>query len=291
MVVDTLDRVDDTQDPQDEVVDEQQTGGWDSLKEEYKDHPAVQKYGDFGELLKGYDNLNKLVGLEKIALPKKPLEGATEEEIQAYEDQMGAIYGRLGRPEGADKYELDEEMAKELQIDEKALGIVKEVAYKNGMNNEQLKALVDTYGEIVKDQQKSFDEFKEVRIKENVETLRKEWGAAYDERVHTARKAYSSLVGDDKELKEMFDAGLGNDPAVIKMFHRIGSQLSEDSITGKGRPLTMTPDEAKRQIEAIKTDPKGPFWNDTHPEHEAIKSKVEGLYKMAYPEMVDVDTA
>lgn len=240
------------------------------------DNPSLEKFKEKEpqDLAKSYAELQKLVGHEKIVLPK-------EEDSELWND----VWSRLGRPETTDGYKLDGEKLEKSMVNEEGLEKIKEVAHKAGITNKQLEAMVDSYLDVTGEMHESFRNETSRKVEEDIKGLQKEWGGAFEERTQIAQKAYKSLCADNEALKQKMDNGLGNDPDIIKMFYSIGTQMTEDAIQGKSRPLSMTPDAAKAEIEKIKLDPKSAFNDETNPEHEAAKEKVMALYRYAYPEL------
>lgn len=259
-------------------------GGESPVKEETHwlgdlvENPAVSKFKDKEptDLAKSYIEAQSLIGGEKLAIPK-------EEDSELWND----VWNRLGRPEEPDGYELDTDRLEDSLMDDEALSKVKEVAHEKGVTNDQFQTLVNTYLDITNEKNETFRNETQRKMEEDIEGLKKEWGGAFDERSKVAQKAYNTLVGDNEALKAKMEQGLGNDPDIVKMFYKIGSQLSEDAIEGKSKSLSMTPEQAKKEIESIKTNPNSAFNDDTNAEHELAKERMEQLYRWAYPSLAE----
>ena len=74
------------------------TSSWkDSISEEYRADPNIEKFTEIDALAKSYINATKMIGQDKIAIPNN----------NSTEDQWDEVYAKLGRPESADKYALD----------------------------------------------------------------------------------------------------------------------------------------------------------------------------------------
>jgi hypothetical protein len=76
-------------------------------------------------------------------------------------------------------------------------------------------------------------------------------------------------------------SGLGNNPVLVKFFARVGHELLEDQLVGEGGDV-IGGEGAKAEIAKIMGDPKHPYFNRSHPEHEAALKKMTGLYQIAY---------
>ena len=66
-----------------------------TIPEELRDHPSLSPIKDVENLARSYVNAQKLIGADKIPMPVNP----TDEDLDR-------IYGRLGRPETAEGYEI-----------------------------------------------------------------------------------------------------------------------------------------------------------------------------------------
>jgi hypothetical protein len=115
--------------------------------------------------------------------------------------------------------------------------------------------------------------------------LRKEWGKAYEEKILKAKAVLNQHADDD--IRAMVEGGLGNDPRFIKFLSNIAGKLSEDGIGGKAQGFAMSPEEAMSEIARIKgeamTNPKHPYINKEHPEHDMRVEKMNKLFHFANP--------
>ena len=141
----------------------------------------------------------------------KPAEGDQGEGELAFD------VSELQAPDG---FEMDEETLKAAEPLFKELGLDKDGAQR----------LVEFYAERVAAQGESAAAALAETTNGWMETIKSEWGDKFDENVSVAAKAVD-LGGD--ELREALNVtGAGNHPAVIKFFHQIGQQLSEDGFQG-----------------------------------------------------------
>ncbi|MCI5800283.1 hypothetical protein MR060_12770 [bacterium] len=97
---------------------------------------SVEKFKTVEDMAKSYLNMEKLVGKKTIGMPD---ENSSEEE-------WSKLYDRLGRPVAADKYEVKraEGLPPEL-IDEEGMKSFLGAAYKAGLNQKQVSALVSEF--------------------------------------------------------------------------------------------------------------------------------------------------
>jgi hypothetical protein len=70
--------------------------------------------------------------------------------------------------------------------------------------------------------------------------------------------------------------GLGNHPAFIKMFAKVGGVLAEDNPTFRDT-VRSSEGEAKASLAKIMTDMKHPYWNRDDAGHKAAVAEVTRL--------------
>lgn len=261
-------------------IDWEKPSNW---KGEFKDDPAMEKHKSPISLIKQVKELEQFVGMDKIPLPASPKEGATPKEIEKYNTQMGFVYGKLGRPEAADKYEVKAEFPEEAPLSDEAMGAIKNVAFKEGISNKQLNAVVSEYGKFLQGEVKKINDQKALDAETAVTAVKEKWGTAFDQRVAMANKAYLAFVKTDN-LKKLFGGDkLGNDPEMMEFFFELGNVIGEDVIAGRTIPLTMTPDAAKVKIQELKIQQSK--LKDGSPEYKLLQEQIDVAYKVAYPKL------
>ena len=101
------------------------TSSWkDSISEEYRVDPNIEKFTEIDALAKSYINATKMIGQDKVVIPNN----------NSTEDQWNEVYTKLGRPESADKYSLDVK-SEVVNLDEGAIKSFTENAHQLGLNN------------------------------------------------------------------------------------------------------------------------------------------------------------
>lgn len=240
---------------------------------------SAGKFKTVDDLLKSYDHLERFVGKEKLPVP-------TDKDGKEVWD---TVYSRLGRPDTPKGYKLPEIKRPEgyPQSDPKELEGLLNKAHELGLNNKQIGALYQTFmeGEIAK-----YNQYGEQTHQSRLDaetTLRKEWGKSYEERVGKAEQ-YINSQWNEKAIAKLKTAGLNNDPDVIMALYNSASKMSEDALGGKPSGFAMSPEEALSEIARIKgeamTNPKHPYINKEHPEHDMMVQKMNKLYQYAHPE-------
>jgi hypothetical protein len=248
----------------------------DTLPENLKALPLFQKYNSPNDALAAFVDVQKLIGPEKIIMPSKDADDKEWHE---------RVFKRLGLPEKPEGYTLptDLNIPKELPVSEKAVQGFREQAHKLGILPKQFAGIYKWFmGEQIAQFNDHINSIK--TSKESATTaLRTEYGAAFDQNVALGEKVLNSFAPPET-IDAIKSKGLNNDPAFIKFLVGVGKVLSEDQLVGKPRQLTMSPEEARAEINKMEGDLKGPLHNAQHPEHEAMMSKREQLYRLAYPQ-------
>ena len=250
------------------------TKSWfDGLDSDLKNHPSITKFKDPASLAKSYVNLEKAIGGDKVPVP-------TEKSSQ---EEWDMFYNRLGRPSVPENYKLPELDLPEgfPEMPEEALKDFKKEAHAKGLTDRQAGELYKWYMETEKQR---FNQMSEERVNQrnNAEkTLRKEWGKAFDGNLDMIKGLIDKYGG--QTVRDAFDrTGVGNDPVMAKFLLEMSKNLSEDALGGKGRPYTMSPEEAEGEINKIMGTKEHPYWNKMHPEHKAALDRMKSLAEMAY---------
>lgn len=237
---------------------------YDSLPDELKNNKNIQGFKSVEELAKSYTNQMSLLG-------KKVSEFAAED-VQKF-------YGKLGRPDSPEGYAVPEDMPAELKE-----SFLKK-AFDAGLSAEQAKVLADSltleHRASVEAEAAQYESLK----KEWAEKLQTEFGAAYDKRIETAKRAFNKLA--DEGLKELLHStGLHEHPDMIKLFARIGKDFLESDTIVRSDADThfgVTPGEANAKIQMKMMDPefKKAYLYSTHPQHKAAVAEMAELYALA----------
>ena len=120
----------------------------------------------------------------------------------------------------------------------------KNVAHKIGLNNEQVNALMDFQLAQIDNELQLQGSSLNVQKEEVEASLKKEWGFDYDKNLRSAQRALQ-VYGDD-EVRALMDTEVGNNPAVIKMFARLGKDVTEDMAQNtQNNGLNVSPLDAK----------------------------------------------
>lgn len=258
-------------------VEEKEIPEWrKNLSEDIRENPILDKFNSTNDVVKSYIEAQKFLGRKKIPLPP---ENATKED-------WDVVFTSLGRPEKAEDYKIPEikDLPEELEISKEMVESFKAQAYELGLLPAQVEGLYTWYVDAQKNSLIHRSNLQKEQKANAEASLRKDWGKAYAQNVGLARKIMLHYA--DEDVEEEIEKGLGNNPALIKLFYNISKDVSEDVIAGVGEGKhTKTPEEARQEILRIKSDPRHPFNIEFHAERQQALDYMESLYKMAYPEL------
>lgn len=252
---------------------EQQKTWLDGAPEPLKANKSLTKFKDPYALGEAYVNLESMLG-KRFEDHLKP---------DAPDEIKGRVRAAMGVPEAANGYE-DPKLPEGVEITNKELlGGFKEAAFKAGLSKTQAGALMGWYLEQEMGQVAGAEAEIKASYEAGEKALKGEWGAAYDYKVGLCQSVVATLGPDFKAALD--ETGAGNDPRVVKALTKVGEILSEEGIlkpvTEARGPKQAAEEYAKLQAEALK-DPKHPWMNKNHPEHDAWVRKMAGLAQEAW---------
>ena len=249
----------------------EQISNWkDSLPDDLKAEKALESIQDIPGLAKSYIHAQKLVGADKIPVPNK---FATDEDWQA-------VYSKLGRPENPDAYEFN--LKENSNIDENALKGFKETAHKNGLLPKQAEAIMNFYNDMTQNYIEDLNSKSEQGRINAEQTLKKAWGAAFDNKVQQASTIANKYINDDFAHLTLSDGTkIGDHPDFIKAFANIANDLGEDKLVAAQGPQYMTPAEIDKQIASLQQEGSA-YWNKNHPGHALAVQEVQDLLALKH---------
>ncbi len=214
-------------------------------------------------VLESYRHLEKLIGRDKIALPR---EGDAE--------GWNAVYDRLGRPENAEGYEIavPDGVARDAAFEEQMRGLF----HKAGLTKAQVSALAEGWHGYLGAETARGEEARVEQAEREEEALRSEWGGSFDRRMEQARRAARQF--GDAELIDGLEEAVGR-AAVFRMFARIGSAMAEDDLEGEASESFAQPGSVRAQIAALKADPafREAWLEHSHPGHQQAVARMAAL--------------
>jgi len=242
------------------------------LPEEIRDHPSLQSINDVGNLGLSYVNAQRLIGADKIPLPKNPTE-----------DDLSNIYSKLGRPDEPSGYAIQ---ADGQILTEGDVNTYTDIAHKLGLSKTQANGILDYYRSSIQQTTEAMSKDSEQQKQQIEQSLKAEWGADYDAKVTQANRAVSDIAGEDLLQMVLQDGTkVGNHPAFIKAFANFAdfknSVTKEDTISENSVNYRMSPADAKAKIDTIMNDRSHAYWDRKNPvaRDKAVK-EVQDLYEM-----------
>lgn len=263
------------------------TNWLDSIPEVYRGDHNVTKYASMDDFVKSHLGLVSKVGVPSVPVPQ---DGWTPE-------QWSEFYQKLGRPESAEKYDIQRpEVPDGVQYDEALEKWFRETAHKSGITQKQAKALFEDYtkfslervsaqGAEAQQQQES----RAAEIKKGIDTIKQEHGDKYPAMIDAAQKAVKQFGGEEL-ANHLNETGLGNDPQLIRFFIKLGSTLMEDTFrsgsTFRAGNVNKSAGEALAEIGTLKSDKnfQATLMNKSANGHSEAVKRWQALHDAAYPE-------
>ena len=249
----------------------QPTSSWkDSISEDYRNDPSIEKFTEIDALAKSYINATKMIGQDKIVIPTKNSTEETWEEA----------YTKLGRPESPDKYSFDVK-SDVVTMDEGAIKSFAEQSHKLGLNNKQAAGILDFYKNNMEGSAQQAKIDTQTAQANSEQELRQEWGRDFEGKVKQAGAlAKANINPEVLDMTLSNGIRLGDHPEIIKGFAKIAEMMSEDKIVATESENVNTISDIESEISAITNDTDGPYWNKNHPDHDKMVQQVYTLREM-----------
>lgn len=241
--------------------------------EDEKELKRLERMKSPADVFKSYRELEKLKSSFSPA-PKKPGEGATDDEVKAYREYHGI-------PDSPDGYDLsfDDGTAIGEDIMPHLKGYL-EHAHKAGIPKDQVKATVQYYlQDIQVEQERQYQINDEARVNGTAE-LRAEWGAEYQGNINSIRSLFTEAPEGvmDALLGARDESGLkfANNPDNIRWLVGIAKQLNPTASllpTGATDAASIDAELEKLQAQMNSGDPveRDKYWKDPRAQERYIK--------------------
>lgn len=251
--------------------------GWkQGLSTDLRNSPLLQKFDDtqdgLAKAFESHTNLEKLLGHEKVPLPKGP------NDVEGH----ARLAKALGVPDRAEGYGLaDPKLPKGLEGIAMDKSKFAEIAHAHKLTPAQAKSLWETYTQMnVSAYNKAMDDHQK-NLTETVNRLRGEWGDAYDTNVELGQMVINNFAGD-QETNDWLTAVFSQDPRGVKFLAKIGEQFAENKVGEFSyKKFSKTPEELQEEVEKETRDLEGPYMNTknkfTAKEHQAAVDRINFL--------------
>lgn len=236
-----------------------------SLPEDIRDEPVFNSIKDLGSLAKSYVNAQRLIGQDKLVLPKG------EDDV----DGWNTVFNKLGRPTAPTEYEYGQVEPIDIvpkEYVEKSVAQFSEWAHEAGLNKKQAKLIFTKFMENQRAEAEGIKQSFQTQAQASEEALRQEWGSEFENNIRLANDAVLK-VGGQELVNTLGSRGLHTDPTVIKVFSNLGKILAEDNTiapTVRSDVSPVTPSQAAQKLNILKNDPEYGkiLMNVAHPKHK-----------------------
>lgn len=259
--------------------------------DDLKGNESLVNIPDVATLAKSFVDTKKMVG-NSLHIPT---EDANDEQRAAFhskvlekvpglmlkpnlEDDEGrsAFFKSLGVPEDPSKYDAVE-LEGGIKFDDDRDMAIRTVAQKAGLTPTQFKDVVSGLLEHDKEGLTAREEMNMQQMKD----LKLEWGMAFDDQKAVAEKVRETFL-------DFIPEG-SMDARTMKALNVIGKQLldgggSVGDLRNESTGGTLTPADAKAQINEIMNNADHAYWNQHDPGHAAALNKMIELQSAANPE-------
>ena len=240
--------------------------------------PLIKKFADtkdgLGEAIKSHLLLEKLLGYEKVPIPKSK------------DDQAAwSVFSKaMGIPDKAEGYALPDaeipESMKGLSFDKTKFA---EIVHANKLTPEAAKGLWTAYTNMTKQTYAKALKDHEDLMTNNINQLKGEWGDAYQSKIELGQMVINKFA-QDSETNDFITATLSKDPRGIKFLAKLGDQFAENKIGDfRYQRHSLTPDEAQAELDSVRRDMNHPYNNDKAPaaERQRAIDRVNSLIGIA----------
>jgi len=246
------------------------------LEPDHKALVGVKGWKTPSDTIKGYSELEKLVGHEKIAMPKKDKDGNWEK------GEIERVMMQLGKPKDAKEYKESAtfKLPANVPAGDKFTENFKVLAHKAGLLPHQYATMMDGFAEMTGQTLGAKKELDEKSYNESMLNLRAKWGLAYDQKAKLANAILANYSADPDKSAEIIKK-YGNDPAIIELLANVGDNMSEESLARANMSATfLDPAAAKLEIAKINETRSKELMDATHPQHTYWVNKREEYYRM-----------
>lgn len=201
-------------------------------------------------VLESYINLEKLRGAPAERIVKLP-----ESDDPA---DWAEVYDKLGRPKNKDDYDFSKLSE---NPDENFTSLMKDAFHESGMTYQQADKVLETMAKYSGEAKENKKMAMQAKFDEQEQALKKQWGAAFDQKIQNANLAMTAAsqeLGISDEQVSKLEQVIGVDKT-MQLFEFFGSRMAEDTFhTGDGTNNNfsgaMTPQAAKAEVKRLIKD-------------------------------------
>lgn len=250
-----------------------------SLPEDLRGHPTLEKFTSTESLAKSYINAAKMIGADKVIIPK-----------EGDEEGWNQVWTRLGRPDSVEGYEFKppEQIPEGLQYSAEVDGKLSAMFHKRGLPKSMAAGLRDdliglvTEGGLVSLEQKNAEaEAQEKAIERAEKALQAEWGDAFSQRSKMALKAAEANFPPDA-FAALEANGSFNNPSVVKALYDLGLKVQGEKQLIGDIALEASPGDLDAAISKFQADNMAALTDKAHPDHARVVAERNRLFVKRY---------
>ena len=216
------------------------------IPEDLREHPSLNPIKDVSNLARSYVNAQRLIGADKLAFPANP----TDEDLDK-------IYGKLGRPESSEGYEI---VADGVVISEDGAKSYAEMAHNLRLTPDQANGILEYYKGMVSSASEVNIQAETQQRNSTEMALRQEWGDEFDAKLTDAGKVAKQFGGGELlDMKLADGTKVGNHPDFIRAFAKMAefraSVTGEDTVSDATQTTLASRQSAQAEIDAIMRGP------------------------------------
>lgn len=251
----------------------QVSGDWyGKFPDELKGFVQTKGFKDPLSVVDSYRNLEKLMGGPKERLIRLP--------DKADAPEWDDVYSKLGRPATAKDYALEIPAGVDPEFGKWAA----DNFHKLGVTKTQGESLIKAWNQRMAGAVQAQTSAQSAQIEADGKSLQKEWGAAFEQNATVVDNVAAKFGMSAEQLQGLRDV-MGAAGA-MKFLHNIGTKMGEHNFvtpdSGNSGFGALTPEAARQQIAALKSDPS--FVKNYLAGEIQAKQKMEQLHRMAYHE-------
>lgn len=160
----------------------------------------------------------------------------------------------------------------------------KNLAHSHGLRPETVQALIELDDARMLAMRQGMEDEKVQKATDCTEALKKQWGGAYEERLHLANRMIAENASEDNKA-EVLNA-IGANPIVADFLANMAKKFVEHKIINADIN-TPTPLDAKAQADTLRQTPgyiSGELANTSPSRYKQITQEITALMEQAYPE-------
>ena len=250
------------------------TEGWmeaAGIHEDLRSNQTLKTTKNLAGMASQLVNAQQMVGKNTIAIPT---DESSEVEWEAFKDNF--------RPATAGDYSF--EHAEDIgEVNAEFETAIKEFAHSEGLRPSTMQKLIEMDDQRILGMREAMEQQTAMEKTTAEETLKKEWGAAYEQRKHLANRMIEENVSEAN--KEAVLAAVGNDPRVADMLANMAKKFVEHRVIDAD-VSQPTPNDALAEIDTLRNTTgymTGELSKTSPAKYKQITDQIAGLYQKVYP--------